>query len=446
LVKHAVVITGIGAVSSLGCGADALWEGCLTDQVVAEPVPASWSVYYRAASRNWAPLPAIDFRAQGFSRQELLVMGMPSVLALCAAQEAWRQAALPTAPMKGNDSWRSGVYLGTGLGGAKAPFDNYRAHLLSGLKPHLENALSAAPDDARLSEHLAALKLHPRVHPLVICQTMPNAATATLSMAFGFRGAAETLCHACASGTVAIGRAYEAIQRGELSLALAGGVEHLRDNAGGVFMGFDRLQTLARPLASGEPENRPFDRKRSGFLFSEGGAGMVVLESAEHAQARGAKVLAEVRAFGANADAHSMVALDEEGRAISRLYTEVLDSAGLGCADIDYINAHGTGTELNDAVESKLLERYFGPTPLVNSTKSVLGHSIGASGALEVVVTVKSLLTQQVHASRNLDDPIADLNFCRQSGSAQINHALTESFGFGGHNAVLILGRAPESH
>jgi 3-oxoacyl-[acyl-carrier-protein] synthase II len=139
-----------------------------------------------------------------------------------------------------------------------------------------------------------------------------------------------------------------------------------------------------------------------------------------------------------------MVALDEEGTAISRLYAEVLESAGLGSHDIDYINSHGTGTELNDSVESRLLERHFGRHPLVNSSKSVLGHSIGASGALEAIITVKSLVEQQVHASCNLDDPIADLNFCRQSGPAEIRHALTESFGFGGHNALLILARALE--
>jgi 3-oxoacyl-[acyl-carrier-protein] synthase II len=437
------VVTGLGSVSSFGCGADALWRGCLSGQDITEPVPAGWNAYYPAASRKWAPLPHIDFRTLGFSRQDLLVMGTPSLLALSAAREAWLDATLP-ADGKAEDAWRAGVFLGTGLGGAKAPFDNYRAHLLSGLKKRLEGALSTNPDDILLSEHLAALKLHPRVHPLVICQTMPNAAAASLSIAFGIKGANETLSQACASGTVAIGRAYESIRRGELDIALAGGVEHLRDNAGGVFMGFDRLQTLARPMAGGEPENRPFDRRRSGFLFSEGGAGVLVLESGTCARARGARVLAEVRGFGANSDAHSMIALDEEGTAISRLYDGVLEAAGLASCDIDYINAHGTGTELNDSVESRLLERHFGQHPLVNSSKSVLGHSIGASGALEAIITVKSLVEQQVHASCNLDDPIADLNFCQQSGPAALRHALTESFGFGGHNAVLILGRILE--
>ncbi len=439
------MVTGLGSVTSFGCGVEALWRGCLSGDDVTEPIPPGWSAYYTAASRKWAPLPPIDFQTHGFSRQDLLLMGMPSLLALSAAREAWLHATLP-GDGKVEDAWRAGVFLGTGLGGAKAPFDNYRAHLLSGLKKRLEGALSMAPDDTLLAEHLSALQLHPRVHPLVICQTMPNAAAASLSIAFGIKGANETLSQACASGTVAIGRAYESIRRGELDIALAGGVEHLRDKAGGVFMGFDRLQTLARPMVGGEPENRPFDRRRSGFLFSEGGAGVLVLESATHARARGARVLAEIRGFGVNSDAHSMVALDEEGTAISRLYTEVLESAGLGCNDIDYINSHGTGTELNDSVESRLLERHFGQHPVVNSTKSILGHSIGASGALETIITVKSLEEQQVHTSCNLDDPIADLNFCLQSGPARIRHALTESFGFGGHNAVLILGRVLEDH
>lgn len=442
MVSPRVVVTGMGAVSSLGLGVGALWEGCLSGADTTQPIPPGWDCYYQAASRRWSPLPALDYKNLGFSRHQVLSLGVTSLIAIAAAREAWSDALLAP-PSEFMNPWRSGVYLGTGLGGAQAPFDNYRAHLNAKLRNRLKDALNESPHDPLLVEHLAGLQAHPRVHPLVICQTMPNAAAAAVSIEFGLHGAAETLCFACASGTVAIGRAYEAIRRGELDLALAGGAEHLRDGAGGVFMGFDRLQTLARPTVTGEPENRPFDRHRSGFLFSEGGAGVMVLESLEHATRRGAPILAEVRAFAVNADAHSMVALAEDGAAISALYARVLSEARLSAGSIDYINSHGTGTELNDSIESTQIQRQFGARPLINSTKSILGHSIGASGALEAIITVSSLRHQKVHISCNLDDPIADLNFCRESRAATIANALSQSFGFGGHNAAIVLARAP---
>ncbi len=434
-----VYITGIGAVTSFGVGVEALWDACKQGRSVIEPVPAEWANYYQSTSDIWAPLPVFDFRALGFTKAEILAKNIPSLLALRASAEACKQADVTRNESRA-DPYRRGVFAGTGLGGAQAPFDNYRAHLLAKLLPHLANGALSEEALAQTEEHQAALKAHPRVNPLVICQTMPNAVAAEISIATGFRGAAETLCYACASGTVAIGRAFQSIQSGELDLAIAIGVEHLRDRAGGVFMGFDRLQTLAKPRADGAA-NRPFDRERTGFLFSEGGAGALILESAESAYARGAIPCAEIVSFAVNSDAFSMVAMTDEHSSVPRLFQKALEMAGLGAEKIGYINAHGTSTELNDRVEARLLKQVFGQGPIVNSTKSILGHTIGASGALEAIVTVRSLQEQLVHGSLNLVDPIEELNFAYSTTASQFEYALSESFGFGGHNAALILKR-----
>ena len=437
-----VVVTGTGALSSFGSGSEALWRACLAGEDPSAPVPASWSTYYRATSRTWAPLPPMNFSAMGFSRADVLTMSMPALLCAAASDEAMREAgATDLFRAAGPGALRAGVFVGTGFSGAKAPFDNYRAHLFGGMKSRFEQLLQDFPDDADLTEHVAALKAHARVNPLVICQTMPNAPSATVGIRFGLKGPNDTVCYACASGTVAIGRAYQAIKRGELNFAIAGGVEHLRDNAGGVFMGFDRLQTLAKPGAEQGAENRPFDRARTGFLFSEGGAGMLVLESASFARARGAAALAEVRGFALTSDAVSMVSISEDNNSICAMWDRLLEDARLAPTDIGYLNAHGTATEINDQVESALIERYFGVGPKINNTKSILGHTLGASGALEAIVTIKSLREQRVHVSRNLDHPIRELDFCKVSAAHPFDFALSESFGFGGHNAGLIFAR-----
>jgi len=271
---------------------------------------------------------------------------------------------------------------------------------------------------------------------------MPNSIAANLAIRWGVRGAADTSCAACASSTIAIGKAYRAIQRGELDLAIAGGAEHLSDRAGGVFMGFDRLQTLAKPYQGLGTENRPFDRDRSGFLFSEGGAGFAVLESGDSLLRRGARAIAEVVGFAETTDAFSIASIKDGYNAIDEMISRTLADADIAPEQIDYINAHGTGTEINDAVEGGILARKFGRKPRVNSTKSLLGHTIGAAGALEFAVTALSLERQAIHLCRNLDNPVADLEFSMTSGPASIEYALTQSFGFGGHNAGLILHRA----
>jgi 3-oxoacyl-[acyl-carrier-protein] synthase II len=447
-----VLVTGLGAISAFGRGVEPLWQGCLQGAAKVAPIPARWAEYYQPISKIWSPLPEFDYTALGFTRSELLTISPLTLLALTASEEALDQAQIrDLIPRKSNqpqgaeitrkDHPRGGIFIGTGLSVAKAPFDNYRAHLLSGLRQHFTERAHDNPDDTLIREHVEALRAHPRVNPLVIVQSMPNGISAALGIRYRFRGPNDTACYACASGTVAIGRAYAALRNGELDYAIAGGVEHLSDRAGGVFMGFDRLQTLAKPFGEIGEENRPFDKNRSGFLFAEGGAGLMFLETESFARTRAAKPIAEIAGYGLTSDATSLVALSESDNAIEAMFDQALASAQTDRSEIGYINAHGTSTELNDSVEATMVARYFGRRPKINSTKSILGHTIGASGALEAIVCVQSLAHQTVHVSRNLREPVADLNFCTETSALSFEYALSQSFGFGGHNAALVFRR-----
>lgn len=447
-----VFVTGLGSISAAGVGADSLWHACLENRNFAVEAPANWNHYYTSSSRVWAPLVEPDYRAFGIRRSEELLLSRPALLGIVATQIAAESAALGREEIStpgGGYSFtdvapeRVGVFVGTGLGGSRSPFDNYTAHLLVGIKDVLRELADERPDKSLIRELVTALAEHPRVNPMVICQTMPNALAAHIALGFGAQAMAETFCAACASGTVAIGKAYRSLLNGEIDVALAGGIEHLSDRAGGVFMGFDRLQTLAKPFSGVGTENRPFDADRSGFLFSEGGAGMAVLETDESVKRRGAEgqIIAEVVGFGQSNDAFSIAAISPQHNTFAQMLRAAFADAALTPSAIDYINTHGTGTILNDATEASFIEQTFGAKPLLNSTKSILGHSIGAAGALEFVVTALSLKHQTVHGSRNLDKPIANLNFALETREATLNYALTHNFGFGGHNAALVLRR-----
>src|SRR6185503_2141690 len=252
-----------------------------------------------------------------------------------------------------------------------------------------------------------------------------------------------TFAGACAAGTIAVGRAYRAIRDGECDAALAGGSECLRDPWGAVFRSFDAVGALAHGDFAKEHINRPFDEKRSGFLFSEGGCAVLVLEELGAALARGAPRLAELRGFGEASDAHDLMAVEPSGAQVRRAIAACLADAGLDAEDVGYVNAHGTGTPGNDGVEAEAIAAVIGRHALVSSTKSMLGHTLGASGALEAVVTVLTLRDQVVHPSINLEQPVADLPFAVGATPTAMRHAISQSFAFGGHNAVLALSTIP---
>lgn len=414
-----------------------------------EPIPKEWHRYAKFRSTLWSPLPVIDYSQHDISRREILQFDEVTLIALCAAHEAIERSGL-TLSVKDRrartfaidtDASRTGVYIGTGIGGARSFATNYAYHMLSEPKSKLLRfAKSFEDSDASLLDSIAAELEHPpRFNPFVVSRLMPNATAAALGIKFSVVGPNQTCSLACASGTAAIGEAFHAIRRGEVDVALSGGCEYLRDPYGGMFRGFDAAGTLV--LACDEPAlaNRPFDRARSGFLFSEGGACVLVLEELTHAEKRGSTPIAEVVGYGTSFDAYNMMASPPDGRQIENMFRRALDDADISFGDVQYINGHGTGTESNDRLEAKIIRELFGQQVFVNSTKSLLGHTIGASGALEALVCALSLNTQKLHGSPNLDDPVDDLHFVTSTTAADFDIALTHSFAFGGHNAALIL-------
>ncbi len=439
-----VVITGAGVVSTLGDDLETFWGRCMTGRTMVTEIPGHWRDYFEPVSPVWAPLALPDYRARGFSRVETMQQDPVALLAAVAGGEALARARLSstvtnarhnTVAIGGVGPGQGGVYLGTGIGGAST---------LLGMQAH--QMLSApAARSAERATCFEAFTFPERFNPFTVSMSMPNAPAAFLGIKFGLDGENDTACVACASGTVAIGRAYRAIRDGRVELALAGGSEYLDDHYGGIFRGFDSARTLARgelpPSAPRDALNRPFDAKRCGFLFSQGGAAMVVLESERRASARNAPVLAEIVAFAESFDSHSMMRIEPGGTHIESMLRRVTSDAGIALNDVDYVNAHGTGTELNDETEAEIIGRVLGNGPAVNASKSLLGHTIGASGAFETVITALTLERQETHGCKNLHEPIAPLSFVREARSLAAKHALTHSFAFGGHNAALVLRR-----
>jgi 3-oxoacyl-[acyl-carrier-protein] synthase II len=455
--RRRVAVTGLGIVSSIGHGAGDFWHACLAGATRVEPIPPAWLFYAQFTSRLWSPLAEPDYEAWGLGRIERLQNDRTALIAMTAAFQALEAAGIGreakdekrgTFALSGTggvEPGRAGVSLGTGIGGISSALRSTLHQALTRPKESLRELRGRLGDAGALDllETLEGverrLQAPSRANPFAVAMTMPNTATSALSIKLSLVGPQSTHCAACASGTVAIGHAYRSIAAGEMDLVLAGGVEFLDDDYGAIFHSFDLAHTLVR---GDDPRgNRPFDRGRSGFLFSQGGGAVLVLEEMERARERGAPILAEVAGFAETSDAHNIMVMEPEGRQIARAIESALKDSGLRPDEIDYVNAHGTGTMANDETEAAVLSRLFGYRPLVNSTKSLLGHTLGASGALEAAVTVLSLQHQETHACLNLEDPIADLNFVRQAGAYPIRNALSQSFAFGGHNAAVVLRR-----
>jgi len=447
-----VVITGAGVVSPIGTGVDEFWRHCLQAKSVVMPVPEQWLKYADLRSRLWSPL-HYDPESLGITRTERLQLDPVAMLALGAAREALEGADFTLVPaaersrafaLSDVNSERVGVYFGTGIGGAHSFLHNHAQHLYQrahqALKIYSEK--HAFAEDREALDSVIALMAHPpRYHPFVVSMLMPNAISAAVGIKFSLTGPNVTYCVACASGTVAVGHGYRAVREGRVDLAVTGGSEYLYDDHGHIFRGFDVAGTLVRDYVDTESANRPFDEKRSGFLFSQGGAAVLVLEELEHAQRRGATIIAEVIGYAETFDAHSMMSLAPGGEQIERMVHAAITDAGLSPHDVDYINAHGTGTKNNDQTEAEIIDRVFGKSVLINSTKSLLGHTIGASGAIEALVTALSLRDGTTHICKNLDTPLLGLNFVRSVEQHDLRVGLSQSFAFGGHNAAVVLRR-----
>lgn len=447
-----VVLTGAGVVSSIGIGVDEFWHNCLQGKSAVAPIPERWLHYSDPHSRIWSPLPAYDPEAFGITRIERLQLDPVSMLAIGAAREAIERAGFSVAPVEdrprnlslsGVDATRIGVYFGTGIGGAQTFLHSHAYHInqraCAALKTHVHKC--TADDQPVLTNIETLIAPGPRYNPFVVPMLMPNAPSAAVGIKFSLKGPNVTYCVACASGTVAVGNAYRAVRDNYVDAAVAGGSEYLYDQHGHIFRIFDVPGTLVRDYPDPETANRPFDEKRSGFLLGEGGAGVLVLEELEHARRRGAAIIAELVGYAESFDARSMMSLASGGEQIERMIRASLSDAGLEPKDVDYINAHGTGTKNNDETEAEVVNRVFGKSARINSTKSLLGHTIGASGAIEALVTALSLRDGRTHICKNLETPLLDLNFVRSPERFDPRVGLSESFAFGGHNAALVMRR-----
>lgn len=445
-----VVVTGLGVVSPIGADTHTFWDSCLADRGVAAPIPRAWHDYAEYKSTLWAPLPPLDYGPLGLTLAERTQRDPSALLALLAATEAVTDAGLTREQHSAKDNsyrlpavdpQRAGVYIGTGVGGAHTFAALQGNHVLARSRAALEVLAPQCEDADRdaLQTIAGGLRFPPRFNPFAVSMVMPNALSAAIGMKFSLTGPNQTLCGACAAGTVALGQAFDAVRRGRLDLAISGGVEYVGDDYGGVFRAFDAGGVLVRECADPPRANCPFDVRRTGMLLAEGGAGILVLEELEHARRRGAPIYAEMTGYGETFDAYSIMIIEPSGQAIGRAIAEALDMAGLHPGDIDYLSSHGTGTRLNDETEARIIAQVLGPRVLVSSTKSLLGHTLGASGGIEAAVCALSLRDQTAHPCHNLSHPIAELSFVRETARRRLRNVVSQSFAFGGHNAVLVM-------
>jgi 3-oxoacyl-[acyl-carrier-protein] synthase II len=451
-----VVITGLGVITAIGQDIEAFWSNCLEAKTRVEPIPEHWFNYSDFHTQIWSPLPEVDYSPYEVTRLEQKQMDDSSLIAIGSAFQALDSAGLKvtkvdkkrnTYTIEDVDNERFGVFMGTGIGGLSTFSSCFSYQALTRQKEALSKSIASLEKDQNvepLKELLERLLSPKRWNPFAVSMTMPNACSGNLGIKFKLCGSNNTFCAACASGTVAIGYGYKSLKSGEHEVVLAGGVEYLHDDYGAVCQGFDAVRALVDSPLDPDRANRPFDQDRSGFLFSQGGGGVLVLEELEHARKRGARIFGEIIGYAETCDGFNIMMMESSGHNIMRMIRQALAEAGISEKDVDYINSHGTGTQLNDETETSIIESIFGKEVLINSTKSLIGHTLGASGAIEAVVTVLSIHDKTTHICRNLENPMRDLNFVKEVTSYPIKTAISQSFGFGGHNAVLVIGEYTE--
>ena len=407
--KPRVVITGMGALTPLGEVVE-FWEGLLKGKSGVRYItmfdPDDLGVQIAGE---------VDFDPkEQLSPKEARRMSRASQMALIAARMALKDSGLTRDEVSQNGD-RAGVVIGTGNAGFELLVDMSYAFTYKGRKPL----------------------------PTVFVNGLPNLPGHHISVEMGATGPLSTITTACASGTQSIGAGVELIRSGRVDLVFAGGVDGMIRKE--VVAAFDAMTALARGYNdSPERASRPFDANREGFVIGEG-AGILLLETLAHAQSRGAHIYAEVRGHGASSDAHHIAAPDEQGLGAQKAMRWALEDAGVAPEEIDYINAHGTSTRLNDLSETKAIKGLFGQKAYkipISSTKSMIGHSIGAAGALEAIVCVMSINNGLVHATINYDapDPDCDLDYVpNKPRKLSIKNTISNSFGFGGQNACLVI-------
>lgn len=407
-----VVITGMGAVTPLGTGVDKFWNGIKENKIGFSYIDKfdteRIGVKIGGIVRDFDETAYYDVKGC-FDKKEAKRMDTFTKYALVSAHEALEDAGSDFSDI---DAYRAGVIIGCGIGGV----------------------------DLTLSEYSKYLEKGPgRISVFYIPMMISNMAAGTVSMKTGFRGANFDVTTACASATHAIGEAFRKIKDGYLDVCLTGGTEST--NVEFTYGGFANMKALTKSDDL-ERASIPFDKERSGFVLGEG-SGVLVLEEYEHAKARGAQIYAEVAGYGATCDGYHMTSPMPTGEAAGMGMTLAMQEAGLKPSDIDYINAHGTSTGLNDKYETAAVKLAFGgdaKNVKINSTKSMIGHLLGAAGAVEAIVCAKSIQEGLIHKTvgYKVPDEECDLNYCTEGNIQQeVRAALSNSLGFGGHNATL---------
>ncbi|MEF9945587.1 MAG: beta-ketoacyl-ACP synthase II [Lachnospiraceae bacterium] len=406
--KRRVVVTGMGAVTPIGNNVNAFWEGIKEGKVGIGPITrfdtTEYKVKIAAEVKDFVAKEHLDFKSA--KRMEPF-----SQYAVVAAKEAFADAGLD---MEKEDAYRAGVIIGSGIGSLQVIEQNYLKIIEKGPS---------------------------RVSPIMVPLMISNMAAGNVSIHLGCKGKCTSVVTACASGTNSIGDACRAIQYGDADVMVAGGAESCICPTGiAGFTGLTALSTTEDPTHA----SIPFDKNRNGFVMGEG-AGIVILEELTHATMRGAHIYAELVGYGATGDAYHITSPAEDGEGAAKSMIFAMEEAGVKPEDIDYINAHGTSTPLNDLFETRAIKLAFGEAAKqvkINSTKSMTGHLLGAAGGVEFITCVKSIEDSYIHQTvgSKESEGECDLNYMIGTDAHQeVNYAMTNSLGFGGHNATLIV-------
>ena len=413
--KNRVVITGLGAVTPIGIGKDEFWKGLLEGKNGIEKITrfdaSEYGAQIAGEVKDFDPAAFID-------KKEAKRMDRYAQFAVAAAKLAIEDSGIELEKENGD---RIGTYIGAGIGGIETMHSQY------------EKLFAKGPS---------------RISPFFIPMMIANLATGHVAIQFGLHGPSECVVTACATGTNCIGDAFRVIQRGDADAMLAGGTEACISPA--AVAGFAAMKALCMDH-NDDPAHasRPFDKNRSGFVMGEG-AGIVVLESLEHAKARGAHIYAEVVGYGANSDAYHMTSPAPHGTYQAKCMQLALDDAGIAAAEVDYVNAHGTSTHLNDEGESEAIKAVWGEAAKdvsVSSIKSMTGHLLGAAGGVEAIATALTVENDMMPPTMNYETPDEglDLDYVPNKAKAKtVRAAMSNSFGFGGHNACLLLKKYAE--
>ena len=416
--RKRVVVTGLSALTPLGGNVTETWDNLLAGKSGIGPITLFDASGFD--SRIAGEVKDFNPADYGIDRKEARHMDPSTQFSVAAAKLALDDSKIN---LDEEDRDRIGTIIGTGIGGMETLHNLYKGLFAKGPS---------------------------RVNPFVVPKMIANMASGQVSIFFGLQGHCASVVTACATGTNSIGAAYRMIQRGELDAAVAGGTEAAVSP--GAVAGFAAMKALSTRNDDPAHASRPFDKDRDGFVMGEG-AGVVFLEELEHAKKRGAHIYCEIGGYGSNADAYHITAPAPEGIQQSKCMALAVKDAGLQPEDVDYVNAHGTSTHLNDLNESKAIARVFGDHAkdmLISSTKSMTGHLLGAAGAVEAIACAMTIETGKVHPTINLVEPEDELkelglNYVpNKAVEADVNVAISNSFGFGGHNATLLFKKYAE--